>query len=73
MNIYNVNQDDDEDEFTTAIINNSIIKSIDIIDPKFGVQVQIVGDKIWVNVDGICLLRASGCPLIEVDNDASNR
>jgi len=42
---------------------------VDVINPDLGVQIKIVGDKVWVNVDGMCVLRASKCPIIEVEND----
>ena len=35
---------------------------LDLVDPDHGVQLQISpeGDKVWVNVDGICRMRVQG-------------
>lgn len=41
---------------------------IDITAPKVGVQVQVSADGrvLWINVDGICQLRAHDIPVLEV-------
>lgn len=39
----------------------------DITQPKYGVQVEIRNDKqvLWINVDGICVLRICQIPEIK--------
>lgn len=40
---------------------------LDITMPMHSVEVQISGDRLWVNVDGICLLRICQIPDISVE------
>jgi len=47
----------------------------DITAPELGVQVSISADgkKVWVNVDGVCVLRITEIPELEVDNLHANK
>jgi hypothetical protein len=44
---------------------------LDITKPETGVEILIRGDAkvIWVNVDGICVLRICQIPFLEVKDD----
>jgi hypothetical protein len=44
-------------------------ETIDINAPKHGVQVLVRKDRktLWVNVDGICVLRICQIPELEID------
>lgn len=42
---------------------------LDITTPAQGIQVQISADRktLWINIDGVCILRVSGIPYITVE------
>ena len=46
---------------------------IDLIDAK-DVQVQVIGRKLWINVDGVCKLRIGtvGCLSLDLDGAATS-
>ena len=42
---------------------------LDINDVDIGVQVLVDDDKLWVNIDGICVLRVNGCKELDIELD----
>lgn len=42
---------------------------LEIHAPTHGVQVQVNDKRVWVNVDGVCRMRVSGAPEIEVERN----
>jgi len=41
--------------------------AVDLTQPDFAVHVQVAGDRVWINVDGVCLLRICRAPEISVE------
>ena len=39
------------------------------LNPKHVVEVLVKNNKLWVNVDGLCRLRASACPEIIIQDE----
>lgn len=47
------------------------LPQIDLMNPKGGVQITVRpdGHRLWVNVDGVCVLRVSGIPILEIEDN----
>lgn len=49
-------------------MNESIQQMIDIDGPD-GVDITIIGDRVWVNVNGVCKLRVQRATVILVNDE----
>lgn len=52
---------------TTKVIEEEL--TLLDLNPKHIVEVVVKNNKLWVNVDGLCRLRASACPEIVVRDE----
>jgi len=53
------------------LANDDALPQLDISNPKGGVQITVRPDgrRLWVSVDGACVLRISGIPALEVEDN----
>lgn len=53
-------------------MNESIQQMIDIDGPD-GVDITIIGDRVWVNVNGVCKLRVQRATVILVNDERQEK
>jgi len=46
---------------------------VDIFSPEHGVDISVSDNRLWVNVDGVCVLRIGGIPKTPLMADMRKR